>query len=83
MDYNTELLTGWVESMLQREVALNKLLEAEINMLNFLLDAENQTNDILNFQSKIVSLMNCIYNSNTILVNNFESIIYRYHLLQE
>ncbi|WP_459501292.1 hypothetical protein [Bacillus sp. C1] len=83
MEYNTELLTSWIESMLQREIAFNKLLEIEVDMVNSLLDVENQMNDILDFQNTVVSSMDCICNSNTMLVNAFESIIYKYHLMRE
>ncbi|PFV87618.1 hypothetical protein COL21_28490 [Bacillus thuringiensis] len=83
MGYNNELLINCIESMYQRESALNKLLEVEMNMLSLLLDTENQSNDILKVQNKIVGLMVCINNSNTLFLDNFESIIYRHHLIRE
>ncbi|WP_242312086.1 hypothetical protein [Bacillus cereus group sp. BfR-BA-01331] len=83
MGYTNELLINCIESMYQRESALNKLLEVEMNMLSLLLDTENQSNDILKVQNKIVGLMACINNSNTLFLDNFESTIYRHHLIRE
>lgn len=83
MGYTNELLINCIESMYQRESALNKLLEVELNMLSLLLDTENQSNDILKVQNKILGLMACINNSNTLFLDTFESIIYRHHLIRE
>ncbi|PFI81503.1 hypothetical protein COI83_14140 [Bacillus cereus] len=83
MGYDNELLMNCIESMYQRESAFNKLLEAELNMLSSLLDTENRSIDILKIQNNIVSLMTCIYNSNTLFIDTFESIIYRHYFKRE
>ncbi len=83
MNYTNELLMNCIESMYQRESAFNKLLEVELNMLSSLLDTENQSNNMLKVQNNIVSLITCICNSNTLFLDNFESIIYRHYFIRE
>jgi len=82
MKTNTkQVLNNWIESMFQRELALNKLLETEVNMLNSLLNNRNDSMDVLKFQNKITSLMDCFCNTSTLQIQNFELIIYKRHLL--
>ncbi|MED0968607.1 hypothetical protein [Bacillus paramycoides] len=76
-----QVLNNWIESMLQRELALNKLLETEVNMLTYLLNNENDSIDVLKIQDKIVSLMDCLCNTSTLQINNFEMIVNKRHLL--
>ncbi len=76
-----QVLNNWIESMFQRELALNKLLETELNMLTSLLNNRNDSIDVLKIQNKIVSLMDCLCNTSTLQINNFESLVYKRHLL--
>lgn len=82
MSQSTQILTIWIDNMMEREVAINKLLEAEITMLNSLLNTENTITDILLFQNLTISLLGYFYNINTISVNTLEFMIYRNHLMR-
>ncbi|WP_242784700.1 hypothetical protein [Bacillus cereus] len=83
MNQNTKIVTTWMDNMLEREIAINKLLEAEVTMLNSLLNTENETTDILTFQNLTISLMGCLYNTNTMSINTLELIIHRNYLTRD
>lgn len=83
MNQKNQILVTWMDNMLNREMAINKLLEAEITMLNALLNTEIETTNIITFQNLIISLLECLYNTNTISINNLELIIHRNYLTQD
>lgn len=83
MNQDIELLTSWVNNMLERELAINKLLESEIDMLDHFISMENNINNIVNFQDRTISVIDRLCSTNTFFIDNIESIIHMNYLMRE